>query len=79
MIYSEKQYKETECNFHILRYCKAQYEIHKWESIHEFMNYLLCLRDKVDIYELEGKTVFSSEEYKENFNPNKKKYSHFNY
>lgn len=85
-------YKDAECNFHILRYCKAQYEIHKWESIHEFMNYLLSLRDKVDAYKLEGKECFSSEEYenskaeylklldawdeeyKTNFNPNKKKY-----
>lgn len=56
-------YKDAECNFHILRYCKAQYEIHKWESIHEFMNYLLLLRDKVDEYKLEGRTCFSKEEY----------------
>ena len=56
-------YKEAECNFHILRYCKAQYEIHKWESIHEFMNFLLSLRDKVVEYDLEGKLCFSNEEY----------------
>jgi len=56
-------YKDSECNFHILRYCKAQYEIHKWESIHEFMNFILSLRDKVDAYKLEGKTSVSKEEY----------------
>ena len=56
-------YKDAECNFHILRYCKASYEIHKWESIHEFMNFMLSLRDKVDIYKLNGKTNFSKEEY----------------
>ncbi len=58
-------YKDAECNFHILRYCKSQYEIHKWESIHEFMNFLLSLRDKVDEYKLEGKTCFSSKEYED--------------
>ena len=58
-------YKDAECNFHILRYCKASYEIHKWESIHEFMNFLLALRDRVDIYKLNGKTCFTKEEYEE--------------
>ena len=58
-------YKDAECNFHILRYCKAEYEIHKWESIHEFMNFLLSLRDKVDEYKLERKTCFSPEEYED--------------
>lgn len=58
------QSKDAECNFHILRYCKAEYEIHKWESIKEFMDYLLELRDKVDTYKLEGRTCFSKEEYK---------------
>ena len=57
------QSKQAECNFHILRYCKAAYEIHKWESIKCFMDYLLELRDKVDKYKLEGKTNFSKEEY----------------
>lgn len=57
------QSKQAECNFHILRYCKAEYEVHKRESIKEFMDYLLELRDKVDIYKLEGKTAFSKEEY----------------
>ena len=56
-------YKDAECNFHILRYCKAQYEIHKWESIHEFMNFLLTLRDSVDEYKLAGKQSFSDTEY----------------
>ena len=58
------QSKDAECNFHILRYCKAAYEIHKWESIKEFMDYMLELRDKVDKYKLEGKMCFSEEEYK---------------
>ena len=49
------QSKQAECNFHILRYCKAEYEVHKRESIKEFKDYLLGLRDKVDIYKLEGK------------------------
>lgn len=57
------QSKQAECNFHILRYCKAEYEVHKRESIKEFMDYLLELRDKVDIYKLEGKIAFSKEEY----------------
>jgi len=57
------QSKQAECNFHILRYCKAAYEIHKWESIKGFMDYLLELRDKVDKYKLEGKQNFSEEEY----------------
>lgn len=57
------QSKDAECNFYILRYCKAEYEIHKWESIKDFMNYMLMLRDKVDAYKLEGKTSFSNEEY----------------
>lgn len=56
-------YKDAECNFHILRYCKEQYLIHKWESIHKFMNFMLCLRDKVDVYKLDGKVCFSSGEY----------------
>lgn len=59
------QSKQAECNFHILRYCKAEYEVHKREGIKEFMNYLLELRDKVDTYKLEGKTSFSKEEYEE--------------
>lgn len=57
------QSKQSECNFHILRYCKASYEIHKWESIKEFMDYLLELRDAVDKYKLEGKNCFTQEEY----------------
>ncbi len=59
------QSKQAECNFHILRYCKAEYEVHKRESIKEFMNYLLSLRDKVDTYKLEGKTCFTESEYEE--------------
>ena len=55
--------KDAECNFHILRYCKAEYEIHKWESIHNFMNYLLLLRDKVDEYKICGRERFNEEEY----------------
>ena len=57
------QSKQAECNFHILRYCKAEYEIHKWGSIQDFMNYLLELRDTVDKYKLEGKSSFTEEEY----------------
>ena len=57
------QSEDAECNFHILRYCKAEYEIHKWESIKDFMNYMLTLRDRVDTYKLEGKTCFTNEEY----------------
>lgn len=60
---SFNQSKQAECNFHILRYCKAEYEVHKRESIREFMDYLLELRDIVDKYKLEGKTAFSEEEY----------------
>ena len=59
------QSKQAECNFHILRYCKAEYEIHKRECIKDFMNYLLELRDKVDINKSQGKKSFSELEYKE--------------
>jgi transposase len=59
------QSKQAECNFHILRYCKAEYEIHKWESIKEFMNYLLKLRDKVDKLKLMEKTGFTETEYEQ--------------
>lgn len=59
------QSKQAECNFHILRYCKAEYEVHKRESIKEFMDYLLKLRDKVDRDKLEGKTSFTKKEYEE--------------
>ena len=58
------QSKQAECNFHILRYCKAEYEVHKRESIKEFMNYLLVLRDTVEEYKAQGKTSFDKEEYK---------------
>ena len=57
------QSKQAECNFHILRYCKAEYEVHKREIIKEFMNYLLELRDKVDKYQEEGKMSFTETEY----------------
>ena len=60
---SFSQSKQAECNFHILRYCKAEYEIHKRESIKDFMDFLLSLRDKVDKYKIEGKKQFSTEEY----------------
>ena len=59
------QSKQAECNFHILRYCKAEYEVHKWESIKEFMNYLLGLRDKVDELKLKEKTAFTEVEYEQ--------------
>lgn len=57
------QSKQAECNFHILRYCKAEYEIHKRECITDFMNHLLKLRDKVQEEELKGKTCFTEAEY----------------
>ena len=57
------QSKQAECNFHILRYCKAEYEVHKRDSIKNFMDYLLSLRDKVDEYKIQGKTKFTEEEY----------------
>ncbi len=57
------QSQQAECNFHILRYCKAEYEIHKREVIKEFMNYLLELRDTVEKYRLQGKEKFEKEEY----------------
>lgn len=60
---SFSQSKDAECNFHILRYCKAAYEIHKWESIKEFMDYLLELRDTVEKYKLENRSSFTQEEY----------------
>ncbi len=62
---SFSQSKQAECNFHILRYCKAEYEVHKRESIKEFMNYLLELRDKVDEYKIQGRTAFTEKEYEE--------------
>lgn len=57
------QSKPAECNFHILRYCKAEYEIHKRESIKSFMDYLLELRDKVEKAKLRGLQSFNQEEY----------------
>lgn len=57
------QSKQAECNFHILRYCKAKYEVHKREIIKEFMDYLLELRDKVEEYKLQEKTCFTDIEY----------------
>ena len=57
------QSKQAECNFHILRYCKAEYEVHKRDSITAFMNYLLELRDKVEAYKFKGNTSFTQEEY----------------
>ena len=60
-----KQSQQAECNFHILRYCKAEYQVHKRESIKEFMDYLLSLRDKVDEYKLTGKKYFTEKEYEE--------------
>lgn len=59
------QSKQAECNFHVLRYCKAEYEVHKRDVIKDFMNYLLELRDKVDEKKLQGKEAFTKEEYEE--------------
>lgn len=59
------QSKQAECNFHILRYCKAEYEVHQRESIKEFMEYMLKLRDKVEEEKQKGKNSFTEEEYKE--------------
>lgn len=62
---SFSQSLQAECNFHILRYCKAEYEVHKRESIKDFMNYLLELRDKAEEYKIQGKTSFTDDEYEE--------------
>ena len=35
------QSQQAECNFHILRYCKGEYEVHKREIIKDFMNHRL--------------------------------------
>lgn len=59
------QSKQAECNFHILRYCKGEYETHHRECIKDFMNYLLTLRDKVTEYKNLGKTAFTQLEYEE--------------
>lgn len=59
------QSKQAECNFHILRYCKAEYENHKRECIKDFMEYLLKLRDTVDEYKIQGKSCFTEKEYEE--------------
>ena len=59
------QSQQAECNFHILRYCKAEHEIHKRDSTKNFMDYLLSLRDKVDEYKMERKTSFTENEYEE--------------
>lgn len=59
------QSKQAECNFHILRYCKAEYEVHKREIIKEFMDNLLKLRDKVDEYKTQEKVSFTETEYLE--------------
>ena len=61
---------QAECNFHILRYCKGEYEIHKRESIKNFMDYLLELRDKVSEKKAQKIKSFSDEEYEKS----KKKY-----
>lgn len=57
------QSTQAECNFHILRYCKAEYEVHKRECIKEFIEYLLNLRDKVEEYKSQGKMSFAEDEY----------------
>lgn len=72
---SFSQSKQVECNFHIFRYCKAEYEIHKRSKITYFINYLLKFRNEVDKYKLEGKTCFTNEEYA----VAKEKYLHFAY
>lgn len=59
------QSKQAECNFHILRYCKAEYEVRKRECIKDFMNYLLELKDRVDKYKMLGRTAFTETEYNE--------------
>lgn len=62
---SFSQSLQAECNFHILRYCKAEYEIQKRESIKNFMNHLLELRDKAEEHKIQGKMSFTDEEYNE--------------
>lgn len=59
------QSQQAECNFHILRYCKGEYEVHNREIIKDFMNFLLELRDKIEIYKFQGKTAFDEGEYSE--------------
>lgn len=59
------QSKQAECNFHILRYCKAEYEVHKRKSIKDVMNYLLELNEIVEREKAEGKTRVTVEEYEE--------------
>ena len=58
-----KSSKQAECNFHILRYCKAELEVHKRKSIEDFMNYMLELRDSVDIKRTSGKKALTEVEY----------------
>ena len=58
-----KKSKQAECNFHILRYCKAELEVHKRKSIEDFMNYMLELRDSVDIKRTSGKKALTEVEY----------------
>ena len=57
--------QQAECNFHILRYCKGEYEVHKRESIKDFMDYFLELREKVERYKIQGKEEFSESDYLE--------------
>ena len=57
------QSQQAECNFHILRYCKGEYEVHKRESIKNIMNYLLELNEIVERERREGKRRVTEEEY----------------
>ncbi len=57
------QSQNAECNFHVLRYCKAEYEKNKREVIKDFMDYLLLLRDRVSERKLDGKTKIEDDEY----------------
>ena len=59
------QSQQAECNFHILRYCKGEYEVHKREIIKDFMNHLLELRDKAEMSKIQGKTAFDESAYLE--------------
>ena len=59
------QSTQAECNFHVLRYCKAEYEVHKRESIRNFMKYLLEIKEKAEEQKSKGKKAFSRAEYEE--------------
>lgn len=60
-----KNYFNSECNTHVLRYCEGQYSIHKRQAIKDFMEYLSSLNDMVKELKKEGATSISKEAYEE--------------